>query len=143
MSAPIVLAIGLGLISSWLFITAIRKSRAGNFYQDTHFLAILGIYVWGDALILAPFWLASAGLFILMPISAIVQYFLLFYVVRSVYEIIYWINHQVAKKDYQPPLFRRISWLGANEAAILYQLLHTCIVILGIAALAYTRLTLR
>ena len=128
----------LGLISIYLVVLAVKKSRSGSFYQDTHWLSFLGIYVWGDALILAPFWLLSAGLFLFFSQVEVIRYFLLFLVVRSLYEVLYWITHQVAKKDYRPPLFRSIKWLGANEAAILYQLLHMCLVILGVAALIYT-----
>jgi hypothetical protein len=98
----------------------------------------LGIFVWGDALILGPFWMLSAVIFYWLTPVMIVRYFLTFFLFRSTYEVVYWINHQVAQKNYDPPLFRRLTWINANEAAILYQLLNMCQVILCVVGLFLT-----
>jgi hypothetical protein len=122
------------------FVVSLRRCQNGSFYDDTFILVPLGIYVWGDALILAPFWiLVGVGLLISPIMGAtpffFLRFYLLFLTIRSAYEVVYWINHQVAQKNYIPPLFRRFKWLGANEGAILYQLLHTCAIVGLVAAL--------
>ena len=50
---------------------------------------------------------------------------------RSFYEVFYWLNHQAVKSEYNPPFFRKIKWMKANDSAILYQPIHTCFVVLG------------
>lgn len=116
-------------------LVAKQKSQAGQFYSDTPWLWPLGVFVWGDGLILGPFWILSSLLFWWWPLVLIYRYFLLFVAIRSAYETIYWINHQVAKRDYEPPLFRRVTWIGSHEAAILYQLLNTVQVIVALGLL--------
>ena len=36
------------------------KNRKKSFFSNTPYLWWLGIYVWGDALVLGPFWMLSA-----------------------------------------------------------------------------------
>jgi hypothetical protein len=134
----VIAAVILASFSLGVGLVAWNKCRAGCFYQDTHWLVWLGIFVWGDALILAPFWVVSSFFFIFMPPLFILRYLLVFWAIRSAYEVVYWINHQVAQKNYCPPLFRKVSWIGANEAAILYQLLQTCQVVIALSALMMT-----
>lgn len=73
--------------------------------------------------------MVSAVVFYWLTPVNVLRYLLIFFLIRALYEVIYWINHQVAQREYAPPLFRRITWLKANEAAILYQLLNMCQVI--------------
>src|SRR5690348_15002773 len=122
----------IGLLS---FVMGVKKSRQQQFYSDTWMLLPLGIYVWGDAIVLGPFWMASSILFSFLTPLEILRFGLFFYLVRSVYEVIYWITHQVAQKEYVPPLFRRWKWLHANESAILYQLIHMCVVLFCVVGL--------
>jgi hypothetical protein len=112
----------LGLCISLLSFYLARK---GQFYSDTHFLIPLGIFIWGDGLIFGPFWVISGLLFTQLASVFVVRYLLLFWVVRSGYEVAYWITHQAVASTYEPPLFRRVTWLNANQSAILYQLLNT------------------
>lgn len=121
-----------------IFFRALHLTRRGGFYTDTPWLTPLGIFVWGDALIIAPFWAVMSIVgFWHTPIN-IIRFFLLFYSIRSAYEVIYWINHQVAQRDYTPPLVRRFDWLKPNEGAILYQLMNTVQIIVSLAALGWT-----
>lgn len=131
---------GISLISLLIFVQAIRRCQKGCFYDDTFVFIPLGIYVWGDALILAPFWFLIGLGMLAAPFLAVTpiffaRFYLLFLIIRSAYEVVYWINHQVAQKNYIPPLFRSFKWLGANESAILYQLLHTCAIVGLVATL--------
>jgi hypothetical protein len=128
----------LAVVASGVFWAAVKKCQHHQFYSDTPYLFWLGIFVWGDALVLAPFWLVSALLFLIIPNEIILRFILIFFIIRATYEVIYWINHQVAQKEYVPPLFRRFKWIKAQDAAILYQLLNMCQVILGITLLLLT-----
>lgn len=136
-----VISLFLAAISAVIFWQAIIKAKTGNFFEDTLFLFPLGIYVWGDALILAPFWLISSTFFWFVPLVFILRFFLLFLVIRAAYETVYWINHQFAHKQYQAPLFRKVSWLGDHESAILYQVLNMCVIVggLGLLGLSFWR----
>ncbi len=118
------------VLNACVFLISLRKAQQKHFYSDTPFLFGLGIFVWGDGLVLSPFWIVSSILFWFLSPVFILRYFLLFFLIRGGYEVIYWINHQFSQKNYYPPLFRHISWLSQNDAAILYQLLNTCQVIL-------------
>ncbi len=120
----------LGFSGAALFCLAIFFSRRKQFYSDTFTFFPLGAYVWGDGLILGPFWLVSAILLSGVTPQLGIRFFFLFYAIRSAYEVVYWLNHQVAQRAYIPPLFRRWEWLNANESAILYQLMHTCICVI-------------
>jgi hypothetical protein len=119
----------LMLIPGVVFILAQRKCRAGHFYGDTPVGFLLGIYVWGDALILAPFWCFSGLFFLFLPLLMILRYILIFFALRAAYEVIFWLNHQAVKDGYCPPLFRQVRWIKTNDAAILYQLLNFCLVV--------------
>lgn len=115
----------LAFLSLLITFQSVRKSKKGDFYQDTPWLLPLGIFVWGDGLILGPFWLVSGLLFFWLPWLFIARYILLFTAIRCGYEVVYWLTHQAAGKQYQPPLFRSIKWMDAQQSAILYQLLTT------------------
>ncbi|HEX7017905.1 MAG TPA: hypothetical protein VF209_03300 [Patescibacteria group bacterium] len=121
-----------------IFFRALQLTKKGGFYTDTPLLGLLGIFVWGDALVLAPFWAVVSLIGIWLPPLYMLRFLLLFYAIRSAYEVIYWINHQVAQREYMPPFARRFSWLKPNEGAILYQLMNMVQVILSLAALGWT-----
>jgi hypothetical protein len=114
------------------------RSKQGKFYSDTPWLLPMGIFVWGDGLVIGPFWAVSSGVLMWLSWLDVVRYCLVFYSVRSAYEVVYWLNHQAVGKTYRPPLFRHIAWLGSEEAAILYQLMNMCQVIGGIGLLLLT-----
>jgi hypothetical protein len=122
----------LASISVLVFFLGLKNSQKGNFYNETFLLNPLGIFVWGDALILGPFWLVSSFIFIFICPLNVLRYYLLFWAIRSFFEVIYWLNHQAVKDDYNPPMFRKIKWLKANESAILYQLMNSCQFILAL-----------
>ncbi len=133
--------VSLGLISALISLLSYKLAKNNQFYSDVPLpLLLSGIYVWGDGLVLGPFWLVSILLWYFLAYSPtqVFRYFLLFLVIRSAYEIIYWLQHQMLKKDYIPPLFRRIKWLTAEQHGILYQLLHTVIIVLAISIYLYT-----
>lgn len=119
----------LTFFSALVFLFSLRKAQNGQFFQDTFWLVPLGIYIWGDGLIIAPFWLISNLVFLFLPPVLIFRFLLLFYLIRSTYEVIYWLFHQSIGKNFKPPLLRHIQWLGPNEGAILYQLFHIVVIV--------------
>ncbi|NCN06481.1 MAG: hypothetical protein GW946_01385 [Candidatus Pacebacteria bacterium] len=123
-------AVVLGL----LFLLALKRVRNGSFYGDTPWLSPLGVYVWGDGLILLPFWSLISLLFVWSGVggTAIIRLYLVFTMVRSGYEVVYWLLHQSAKDTYRPPLIRKFDSLAPRDGAILYQLAHTCFVVVSI-----------
>ncbi|MDA1079676.1 MAG: hypothetical protein O2840_03250 [bacterium] len=131
-SALFLLAIVLFL--SLAFVLALKRVRDGSFYGDTFWLLPLGVYVWGDALILLPFWIIVAVVFLLSGVSGLglIRLYLIFAAVRSAYEVVYWLLHQATKDQYRAPLFRKFTGLAPRDGAILYQLLHTCVLVLAI-----------
>lgn len=133
MTSPIFL-LSLSLFLILLFLLALKRVRDGHFYGDTFWLLPLGVYVWGDALILLPFWIFVALLLLFSGVSgvALVRLYLIFAAVRSAYEIVYWLLHQATKEVYKPPLIRKFTQLPAQDGAILYQLAHTCVLVLAI-----------
>lgn len=130
--------LGLIGVSLVVFGVAIQRCKQGHFYSDTPYLFWMGIFVWGDALVLAPFWILAALVFIVISPLLILRYVLTFFVIRAAYEVVYWINHQVVNREYMPPLLRKITWLKPMDAAILYQLLNMCQVIIGLMLLWMT-----
>jgi hypothetical protein len=131
------LSFTLALLSLWLTWQAWHQSKQGSFYQDTFMWGWLGIYVWGDGLVLGPFWLLMAIWITIVPTKIAILTVLAFYAIRSAYEVIYWLVHQTTARDYKPPFLRQFEWLDANAAAIVYQVGHSCLLVgyLGLALL--------
>lgn len=128
----------LAVLSVCIAVTSWQHSKAGKFYSDTFLLVPLGIFVWGDGLILAPFWFViSIGLRLLSPVFGL-RFFLLFWIFRAGYEVIYWIGHQWAKSEYVAPLFRKVKWIKPNDSAILYQVMNMCIAVAAAFGLLLT-----
>lgn len=120
----------LFLLSFFIFILSIGKVKKGHFYQDTFWLFFFGIYVWGDGLVLGPFWMISSIILFNTSVISAYRFLLIFFLVRSAGEVLYWLVHQASDRKYQPPLFRKITFLDDNQAAILYQLAHTSIIVI-------------
>ncbi len=124
----------LGLLSLWLFVVSLRKVKAGHFFGDSLSVSWFGIYVWGDGLVLFPFWavlLLSAGIFGINLIW-ILRAVVLLYVFRSFFEVIFWLQKQSVHSDFKPVVLRKFPKLTAEAAQIVFQLFHTCLTVLGI-----------
>ena len=128
----------LTLLSGVVTLLSISRSKSGNFYSDTPWLLPLGIFVWGDGLILGPFWIIASIWFVFLNSIEIIRFLLLFFAIRSLYEVIYWLTHQFSSKSYQAPLFRKVRWLSPNDSAILYQLVNMCVVVMTLFGLVYS-----
>lgn len=141
MTFQTVILIIFAVVNVLIFGRALTLVKRGGFYTNSHWLVPLGIFVWGDALIIAPFWAVISLIGVWLSPLNIFRLLLLFYAIRSAYEVVYWINHQVAQRDYKAPIFRDIAWLTPNDAAILYQLLTMVQVVVSLGLLMLTLLT--
>lgn len=121
--------VAVSLSGLLIFIMSLQHARNNNFYGDTFWLWPWGVYVWGDGLILGPWWMLSGVVWWWLSPVLIIRFLALFWLARAFYETVYWILHQASGKDYQPPLFRSVPWLNADQAGILYQLLNMCQVV--------------
>jgi hypothetical protein len=130
---------GVSLSGILISICSWQKVRSKQFYSDTWWLWPWGVYVWGDGLVLGPFWFLVGLIFLNISGLLQAQVIALFFALRSGYEVVYWLNHQVASRSYIPPMVRKWTHLGPNEAAIVYQLFHTAIVCLALSMLLMLR----
>ncbi|MBW7944827.1 hypothetical protein H3C70_05530 [Patescibacteria group bacterium] len=94
-----------------------ESSRKGRAFTDTIFLGWLGIFVWGDAVVFGPFWFLAAFITLLLRdwylFAVIIS---VFWVVRSVGEMIYWFNQQFSPLRRNPPEKMRCYGLFKSEA---------------------------
>lgn len=128
----------LAAIAALLFFYCLGKVGRGEFYSDSFCLSVFGVYVYGDGLVLFPFWFLSGILFMFLPGLWIIRYLIIFFLTRSFFEVIYWLNHQAVEKEYKAPLFRKIKSLDSQTAAILYQLIHSCVVVVSFFLLLFS-----
>lgn len=127
------------ILAILISVLALRKSKQNKFYTNTFVLNPLGIFVWGDGLVLGPFWAVSGIVWWLLQLDIewIIKYVLVFWMIRSAYEVVYWIAHQSTDADYTPPTPPFLQHLDRNEIRILYQLWHMGVVIVSLFLFVY------
>jgi hypothetical protein len=127
-----ILLVLLFLLSGILFVLTIIRVRKQQFFSDVFWFFPFGVYVWGDGLVLFPFWMLIAVIFLVfgLPISMVYRVVLGFFFLRSFFEVIYWLLQQSIKSTYKPPLTRNIPGLTAEAGQILYQVAHTCVLVM-------------
>ncbi len=122
----------LSIFSLIVFIQSVYQSvRKKNSYQKTPFLFPLGIFVWGDGVIVGLFWFVIGSIgFIYQDTRSFLILFFLFWLVRALGEIIYWIDQQFSSINRNPP--ERLSgyFLVKNDSIwFLYQLFWQMVMI--------------
>jgi hypothetical protein len=94
-----------GLINLLVFLKGFYETKyRKNAYGVTRPLYILGMFVWGDAVIFGLFWAFSS--LIALYLKDWYLFLLIvsvFWVVRSLGETIYWFNQQFSKINRNPP----------------------------------------
>lgn len=135
-SVPAYLSLTMLTFSVILFLLSVVKVRNNAFFSDTPVLIPLGIYVWGDAVVLSLFWFLLST-FALFQVSLFwLSFFVItFLSVRSAIEVVYWLHQQFQTKPFNPPFFRK--YFSPLQSAILLQLWHTLIVVFGVVALSF------
>lgn len=129
-----------GVISLSVTIRGTRELLINkNHFKDTRALFWLGIFVWGDAIIFGAFWfLASLICLLLQDWILFLLIVSIFWVVRSLGEIIYWLNQQFSPIIRNPPA-KLIGYKLFNNDSIwfAYQIFWQCILVISIISSIY------
>lgn len=128
------------LINLMLFLQSIDEIRFNkNSYKTTQMLSILGAFVWGDVLIIAPFWfIVSFVSIIANNMYLFLLSFSLFWVIRSFGEMIYWISEQFAvTKRNQPEKLLFHGFLKNTSVWFIYQVFAQCIFVCAVILSIY------
>jgi len=121
------------LIYSFLgFLKGLQQSAFNkNPYGLSYAFNLIGAFVWGDAVIFGLFWtiVSLVTLFLdnwllfLMAIS-------FFWVIRSLGEMIYWLNEQFSQKNLNPPEKLYWSKIFPNKSVwFAYQIFWQCLLV--------------
>ncbi|RJR30860.1 hypothetical protein C4569_03685 [Candidatus Parcubacteria bacterium] len=115
-------------INLWVFLVALNKiKRDHKFYDNVNLFLVyvFGIFVWGDALILSPFFIAaSIILYIINNAYLTLGVFSAYHFLRQGFEVVYWFLQQFSmKQEFRPP-DRFFKFLKTDELHIIYQLLN-------------------
>ncbi len=124
-----------GLISILAFIKGIYEvNKKNNSFGEAPFLLFLGIFVWSDAVIIGLFGLLVS--LICLLIGDWILFWLIisiFWVVRSLGEIIYWINEQFSPIIRNPPeTLLGYKFFKNDSIWFVYQLFWQCVMVVSI-----------
>ena len=126
-------------LQSVLFFQAQKKCKQGCSFHLTRWLAPLGMFVWGDVLILSVFWLIS-GLVVLLLQDwlLLLLIFSSFWLVRSIGETIYWFLQQFAttKRDL-PHTLMGYRFVKNESIWFMYQVFWQTITVLTLITTVY------
>lgn len=111
-----------------------------NVFGLTPYLNWMGIFVWGDAVIIGIF-----GAFASLLLLVIADWWLfllvlsIFWAVRSAGEIIYWLNQQFSTLERNPPInLSGYKWFPNDSLWFIYQLLWQGMLIVAIVGAIYS-----
>lgn len=128
------------VLSLIIFVLGLIKTiKDKKAFFPTPYLFFLGIFVWGDAVILGLFWMIF-----FLSTYFLKNYFLflfivsLFWLVRSLGEIIYWLNQQFSPLKRNPPEKLFGYFIFKNESIwFAYQIFWQLILIISIILTLY------
>ncbi len=137
----------LTVISMIMFAQGIQHSivRKNAFGFAFHF-TWLGVFVWGDALILGPFWFVASLLPLLTNRPVLFGLITsLFWVIRAAGETLYWFLQQFSTLNRNPPENMPGYALVKNDSVwFLYQLFWQCFMVFaGITSIYFASLWIR
>lgn len=127
-------------VSVLVFLVGLYQSFVKkNSYGLVPWLIPLGMFVWGDAIIICLFWI------IISAVAIVLQDWLLFllivsvfWVVRNIGEAIFWFNQQFSQKIIYPPEILPGYSLVKNESIwFIYQIINQCFAVVFIVVSLY------
>lgn len=123
----------------FLFIRSVIECKHNNSYKLSKLLFPLGIYVWGDALVISIFWaLVSLLSVVVGNLYLFLTFVSLFWVVRSFGETIYWLNQQFSSTKREPPEKVELYSLVKNDSVwFIQQIKNQCITVIALVASIY------
>lgn len=129
-----------GSISLLAFIRGFYEVfKKNNPFGQPFILFWLGIFAWGDAVILGFFWcLVSLICFLLKDWILFLLIVSVFWVVRSLGEILYWINQQFSPIIRNPPKnLLGYYWFKNDSIWFVYQVIWQCLLVISIITTIY------
>lgn len=126
------------ILNLFILLKGFHKTKnKKDAFGTTPFLLPLGIFVWGDAVVLSLFWILTA---LITLVSHSWNLFLLvlsvFWFIRSFGEVIYWLNQQFSNLSRNPPAKLLLHDIFHNDSIwFAYQLFWQCIML---ASLIFT-----
>jgi hypothetical protein len=99
----------------------------------------LGVFAWGDGIIIGPFWfLVSLISFLIKDWNLFLLIISTFWMIRSIGETIYWMNQQFVKKEsnyYQK--LTGYQFFKSDAILFIYQIFWQCISVISIITTIY------
>lgn len=138
----ILLAVFAGLAT---YLGYLNSAQRKNSFGLTPYLTPLGIFVWGDAITIGPFWLGVVALaYITQNPHLLYLCISLFWLVRAHGEVQYWLNEQFTTKHRNTPKSLFLHTLFEEDAVWFgYQTFWQCVMVFaGVAALAFAKMWL-
>lgn len=116
------------------FLGVFYSVKKKNAFGVTHWFLPLGIFVWGDALVFGLFWFCSSFLFFKMQSQWFTLFFVsCFWLIRSLGEMVYWLNQQFSKMIRDPAEQHVLFPLVKNESVwFLHQIIWQCIAVFSL-----------
>lgn len=118
----------------FFLIQILRLRKKKSIYGLTNYLFFLGAFVWGDLIILGPFWTIVSFLSLFLNDWYLFLLFIsIFWSIRSLGEVIYWLNEQFAPKNRNNPDTLRLYRFVRNDSVwFIYQLFWQCIFVFSL-----------
>lgn len=122
----------------------IQSFKQKKFYQKTPYLFPLGVFVWGDGLVVLPFWATVCLLAAVISAHILIVSALIFWIIRAVVEIQYWLHVQFDLSDRETGKHERLYRLCSAEPWFVFQVAWQMILVtLVIISLIYIPYFLR
>lgn len=133
--------LGIFLIINLLIFLkgAYETIKKKNSYGWTLGLYPLGIFFWGDAVIFGLFWVIASAISLLLEDWNLFRLiFSVFWVVRSLGEITYWLNQQFSTINRCPPeKLPGIKLFHNDSIWFIYQICWQCVAVAAIISSIY------
>ena len=110
-----------------------------NAFGLTRPLVVIGAFVWGDAVVFGPFWLASSLIsWLLQDWYLFLLIMAIFWTVRSLGEVIYWLNEQFSTLRRNP--IETLPWQSIfhNDSVwFIHQIIWQCMLVISLVLTIY------
>lgn len=130
---------GVTGVGGGITVRAIEMVRAGKAFAETGYLLPLGIFVWGDAIVLGPFWMSVSLLSLLVGSWWMFLFIVgVYWIIRGLGEVVYWLNEQFASQHRNKPEHMKLfSFFKSDAVWFVYQLVWQCVTVMAIVFSIY------
>ncbi|OGM13913.1 hypothetical protein A3A76_05390 [Candidatus Woesebacteria bacterium RIFCSPLOWO2_01_FULL_39_23] len=122
------------------FMKGYRECKSkSNSYGKAGIFNLIGAFVWGDAVVFGIFWIAASIIALLLDDWILFLLTIsLFWVIRSLGEVIYWITQQFSEKKKDSPEKFWFIYIFKGEATyFIYQIYWECIAVVSLISSIY------